>query len=78
MDYETFSEWVRAFRIDGLHETQDQMGTWLGVHAFTVGRWERGLARPHSSSLHALIDRAAEVGFIQPPSDVDRRLGPRP
>lgn len=75
--YTEFRDWVKDFRVQGLHETQSQMAAWLGVHAFTVARWESGIARPHSSSLQAMEHRAEDIGFARPPQDVDKRLGPR-
>lgn len=77
MDYEHFGEWVRALRVEMLRETQDQLGDCLGVHAFTISRWERNQTRPHSSSLEALRNLAEQVGFVPPPPDIDRRIGPR-
>ena len=36
---------IRALRL-GLKYTQARLGLWVGVHASSVGRWERGRHRP--------------------------------
>ena len=47
---------IRALRL-GLKYTQARLGLWVGVHASSVGRWERGRHRPRARH----IDRLREL-----------------
>jgi site-specific DNA-methyltransferase (adenine-specific) len=47
---------IRALRL-GLKYTQARLGLWIGVHASSVGRWERGQHRPRPRH----IDRLREL-----------------
>jgi site-specific DNA-methyltransferase (adenine-specific) len=53
---------IRALRL-GLNYTQARLGLWVGVHASSVGRWERGQHRPrplHVARLQSLRRDADE------------------
>ena len=44
---------IRALRL-GLKYTQARLGLWVGVHASSVGRWERGRHRPRPRHIERL------------------------
>ena len=44
---------IRALRL-GLNYTQARLGLWVGVHASSVGRWERGRHRPRPRHIERL------------------------
>lgn len=72
----TYGEWVRDLRVNGLHQTQEELGEMVGVHSVTVARWERGASTPWPFIQRELLKRAEELNFRLPPI-ISRRQGPR-
>ena len=58
---------IRALRLT-LAYTQARLGLWVGVHASSVGRWERGRHRPRATSIACANQQHAqsEIRFARP------------
>lgn len=74
---EAFSAWLKAFRVTGMNETQEEFARHIGAHAVTVGKWESGANAPHPFFYERLVALAEQHAYILPPMIDTRRRGPR-
>ena len=68
---------IRALRL-GLKYTQARLGLWVGVHASSVGRWERGRHRPRSRHIERLRLLGRDVNDAEHSEAAIERAGEPP